>query len=355
MTDIINRRIARKGLTLIELLIVVAIMVMLVAVSVPAFKPMLESQRTTNAADAVAAMLNAVRFKAIEEQEPYGIEFIRYPEATNLCLQMRMTRRAPFYTGSGGGHLGITVQNGGIHLHQFNNGWTELNAGADEYQHFVSSVPNGAGIKFHGNGRTYALDKSAGGLGILAAPYNAVNLPPLPLPPTTPLSASQPMTFEIVMPPRPALLPPVPLPRGTVIDLQFSGAFSNTEIPFVGGTQSVLVMFSPAGYVENFYVNGNPFEPYNGLFYFCVGEWDRASTDPAGNTLAEDGLNNLLTVSNSWVTIHPRTGQVRISKNGFLDGSTELTNWQGSKTEANLKALLPAARKYASEHYRGAE
>ncbi|MDR0871518.1 MAG: prepilin-type N-terminal cleavage/methylation domain-containing protein [Planctomycetaceae bacterium] len=330
---------ANKGLTLIELLIVISIMVMLVAVSVPTFKPMLESRRTKNAADAVAAVLQTARFKAMQEQMYYGVEFIKYPDTENVCLQMRMIKPPGGGAYQAPGDVRVVVADGNIYLYKFDgSGWiSEPLSDAD----WVTHAAAGLRIRFGDQGRSYRLDT-------LTALSDKITLPQGLLPGFSggllPAGIT-PMTFQIMQPPRQTLVPPDVVPQGTIVDLAFSGGFTDgSEQSFAGGNASVL--FSPAGYVEEFFnKNGyvpndsntyGGYVPNGGLIYLCVGEWDRQS-DAAGQTLAEDGKTNLRASTTYWVTIHPRTGQIRTAKNGFEP------------------TTLEQARKYASEHYNGGE
>ena len=89
-------------------------------------------------------------------------------------------------------------------------------------------------------------------------------------------------------------------------------------------------MFSPAGRVDVLYINGEA-RKVNEMLYFCVGEWDRQMKND--KTLADDGKSNLDTLATYWVTIHPKTGEVRIAENA--PGSNDVEK----------------ARKFAREHF----
>ncbi|MCL2347211.1 MAG: prepilin-type N-terminal cleavage/methylation domain-containing protein [Planctomycetaceae bacterium] len=66
------------GLTLVELLVVISIIGIVLAASVPMIKPMLESNKVRDGADAVATYLNQARARAIEEGRCVGVRFERY-------------------------------------------------------------------------------------------------------------------------------------------------------------------------------------------------------------------------------------------------------------------------------------
>jgi hypothetical protein len=140
-----------------------------------------------------------------------------------------------------------------------------------------------------------------------------------------------------------AWLPPVVMPFGTIVDLAFSGgetvdfdgnSKSGNDIPpqFLQGNE-VVVVFSPAGHVDVLSINGEEMK-VNEMLYFCVGDWDRR-VDTGGHSLAEDGKSNLETPATYWVTLHPKTGGVRIAENAPIRSDKQLRD----------------ARKFASEHF----
>jgi len=283
-------------------------MVLLVAVSVPMLKPMLEQQRTKIAAQTVAAALQRVRFKAMEDNTPYGIKFVPYEDSsgntTNISLQMRLVKQGERRNNPE--DVRARVQNGYVTLYRYdtsNNAWsTELNSSDPEYQHL-----KGQEIQFGRQGRTYKLDTNDGRK--LQGVYADITLPDGNNPDK---DAAE---YRLILPPRSVLIPPVVLPRGTVVDLEFShGKTGTDEKPIKDYTP----FFTPNGYVD--YVHkedGLRGQFYGGLIYICVGEWDRQKTN--GVVLAEDGKNNIEVMTNYWVTLNPMTGQVRVTPMGPAD------------------------------------
>lgn len=340
---------SRHGMTLVELLVVIAVMVMLIAVSVPYFKPMLESQRSAGGARAVSLALERARFRAIEEDRTFGIEFMRFNDgnAPNTSLQMRLIKEGTNFVRFSNDNFRIKVINGTIHVWEFDNttkAWTSNN----DYTEWDNHVKGGYSVQLGRQGRFYKL--ADGNNRQLAAPYGNLTYPATE-DNTSPLSAVE---FNVTQSPRSTLIPPVVLPHGTVIDMQFSGYRNPNENSNSDDTRhhsfssfyqstgpsdrvgSIMVMFSPMGNVDRcyYYDQANTFRqirPHGGLFYFCVGEWDR-QCDSNGNTLAEDGRNNIQTPSNFWVTVNPQNGQVRIA-------------------EMNASNDVREARKFATQHY----
>ncbi|MDR2116800.1 MAG: prepilin-type N-terminal cleavage/methylation domain-containing protein [Planctomycetaceae bacterium] len=334
--------VMRGGFTLIELLVVISITVLLVAASVPMLKPMFESQKTKNAAQTVAAALQRVRFKAMEEQTTYGISFAPFNNNQNVAVQMRIVKMGNKAINNS--NLRVQIVGGEVHLYQFNAGnWTAADQTTWETE-WNSNVESGYKIQLGRQGRLYEIGIAKADLTAvpnpvyprLAAPYENLNLPE-----NSPPNAT--MEYSIIQPPRSSLSPPVALPRGTVIDLQFSTGCISTEIPSTPANPEYYnnnklyfnasiqnIMFTPNGYIDYFNGDYSPF--YGGLIYFCIGEWER------GLGLAEDGKNNIETMTNFWVTLNPKTGQIRI---------TEMAPHDSDPT----KLPIENARKFAAEHF----
>ncbi|MDR0609590.1 MAG: prepilin-type N-terminal cleavage/methylation domain-containing protein [Planctomycetaceae bacterium] len=320
--------------TLIELLVVMSIMVLLVAVSVPMLKPMFESQKTKNAAQTVAAALQRVRFKAMEKQETYGILFAPFENQNDVAVQMRLVKmgNASINTDPA---LRVRIVNRQIFLCQFDltsSTWNNVDQTLWDTE-WNSKVENGYRIQLGRQGRLLELaiakaDIASSVYPTLASPYNNLTFPEN--------SSSDALEYKIIQQPRSSLSPPVVLPRGTVIDLAYSSGcnapedltnYNKNKLYFNGDIQNIL--FTPSGYVDYFNGNYNPY--YGGLIYLCIGEWERGFNP----SLAEDGKNNIQTMTNFWVTLNPQTGQIRVTEMAPISEPNDI---QG-------------ARKFAAEHF----
>jgi general secretion pathway protein H len=82
LPDIGRRARPRRGITLIEMLIVVTLVGMLAAISYPAFSSGLDSVRIGSAADSVAATLNAALTRADRRQD--AVEILIDPERRSI-------------------------------------------------------------------------------------------------------------------------------------------------------------------------------------------------------------------------------------------------------------------------------
>jgi Tfp pilus assembly protein FimT len=347
-------------MTLVELLVVMAIMAILVAFSIPALKPMLESQRAVSGAKIVALKLQQTRLKAMRENRSCGIEFMRFNDnnAINASLQMRTVKNAPNFTQLNfhGYDVRCLVTPNKVDpsdpdsendntatielVIKFSTDktWTKINTVSpnDIEKYFIDTwkrkVTGGLKIQFNRQGKWYKLIDSF-----------TVDDCNVQLPPNNGTSIFDAVEFKVAQRPIPMLNSITVLPRGTIVDLQYSGREnrmrrdSNDNTPTItpkyfnfissenNAPRSVVIMFSPAGYVDRFYVDGEKTLgddlPFRGVFYFLVGEWDRIDS-------GEDGKNNLATPSNFWVTVKERDGTVRMSPNAEIKNSNNITAQQ---------------------------
>jgi hypothetical protein len=306
-------------------------MVLLVAISVPMFKPMLDSQKTSGGAQTVAMALQRARVRAMMgDQRPCGVQFERFTEGNepNVALRMKLLRNVSDYITTVNSYR-IKVVSGRIEFYEFNGtNWVPYTATGGVPSDWSSRVKSSSLVQFGRQGRFYQL---SGNNRTLAAPYNDLNHPAEPFPPASPCPPEYPpVEFRVKQQPRQMLIPPVIMPRGTVVDLQHSGLGKGrpTDANFGSGNESITIMFSPSGYVDRYSLDGAwpgviPKDP----IHFCVGEWERAIS--IGH---EDGRSNIQMGSNFWVTIYPRTGDVRV-------------------TEMNPSTDLETARQFATENF----
>ena len=316
-------------MTLVELLVVVVIIGILLAVSVPILRPMLEYRRTSNAAQVLSGAFTHARMKAIKEQRNYAIRLVPFDNAPTTAVQLRLKK---------GGGVGIVnppdvrvrVENGVIVPYYFDGAkWDRLDVGS-RYNEVMNNFKSGNKVQFNRIGRSFAVGEGHK----LQPPYDNLFLPENSL-------GNDAMEYMIFGPPDVTLagLPPVVMPHGTIVDLAFSGGEDIVPVSFSPGDE-VVVMFSPVGHVDRLYVfNSGETKEYrvNEMLYFCVGEWDR-QVDVDGNPLADDGKTNLEVLATYWVTLHPKTGGVRIAANAPIKSG-------------DPQERITEARKFAKEHF----
>ena len=330
-------------MTLVELLVVAAIIGTLLAISVPLLKPMLENRRTSSAAQVLAGAFQQARMKSIQDGKSYGVRLIPFETATTTAIQLRFQRGGNLPDFVNPLDVRVRVENGLIVPYYFSNGdWQPVNWNAnDNVKEAQRHFEQGYAVQFNRLGRFLEYVAEGNTFKVLP-PYDGLNLP-------DPATMNDAMEYRISRQSVSGLawIPPVVMPRGTIVDLVFSGGES---VGFDGGAKTqdglpssfappsneVVVMFSPAGHVDVLYVNEVP-RRVNEMLYFCVGEWDR-QVDTGGIPLAEDGKSNLEVPATYWVSLHPKTGGTHVAENAPV-------------RSIDPPERLREARKFAREHF----
>jgi hypothetical protein len=276
----------------------------------------------------------------MRENRPCGVEFLRFSETgneANAVLQMRTVKNANNFIQLtvndtvSNKTIKCKVVNGVISLWYYDdasNVWGDIASNpydttfeAKVRTIWERKVTAGLKIRFGNQGRwynltgSYAIDES------ITLPEQLIDLDGDGTPDEVAVE------FDVTQRPVSTLNSVTVLPRGTIIDLQHSG-HEQGNVPFAyvsGNFKSVVIMFSPAGYVDRLYVDGVESVPFNGVSYFLVGEWDKIIPSEADKiTLGGEDKNNVETESNFWVTVKDRDGTVRISGNAPIVDNTAL-------------------------------
>lgn len=77
MSQRFPRRV-RAGFTLVELLVVMAVIGMIVALAIPSIEPMMKGSKLTTAADDLRFRLSGYRQRAVTENQPVEIRFLKF-------------------------------------------------------------------------------------------------------------------------------------------------------------------------------------------------------------------------------------------------------------------------------------
>jgi type II secretory pathway pseudopilin PulG len=368
---------SRRGITLVELLVVVGILVVLAMITVPMMQPLSEGRRIREAARAINVYFSRARSKAIQTGRPCGVMLQRLDRQPQACTVLRQAEVPPPYAGempdavvspiqAGPGVLRLRVRPLDMAPGLIRRGDAiQLNNQGPWY--VIFDFPDGAGpdldfpvdpitgfINFNFNDSdgdgwidNLLLSASLASQGPAAIPWPGAWLPNGPRVP-----------FQILRQPVASSEAPLQLARGAVVDLVASG-FDSTlpdwathdvahnfepDMTNAMGPQPVVVMFAPNGSVQGVYYAKRAYDAkgtcmgmvYEGRpvvepIHLLVGKWEcipaaarnasvnvpdafNPATYPDNAPQAESGLYNWLDATNLWVTLHPQTGLVTVAE-----------------------------------------
>lgn len=365
------QRSARHGVTLLEVLVVVTIMLILLAVMVPRLRPMMEQRRIREASRIASGVFYAARSRAMETGRPVGVALERLPSQPEACITLKMVEEPPPYAGDTLGAKARVRRLESSTLYQ-----VQLNV-TDVASMLTQTLPVTVGdfITFESQGvryRVLGLDQNGdgaadpdtdnkigdpsfpvGGTPVAVLLVELADVAETPWPVTNDARApfatapngigSRPVSFQIHRRPEPSGAMPVRLPSGTVIDLASSGtdsmALQGTPPAFVPVDHDpstsdviedptpVIILFSPEGRVARVIYERNQAAVTEPV-YFLVGRWERmpaVASTPRGQPLAEDNLYNWQDLTNFWLVVNPNTGLAMVaplSGDGLLPGTS---------------------------------
>jgi type II secretory pathway pseudopilin PulG len=319
-----------SGLTLVELLIVIAVAVVLLAVAIPLAKQPLEQQKVREASRQLNAIIAAAQARATELNRPVGI--LLEPRgvvgsanavdnaavnATEGITRIHFAEVPPLYGGDVSGAL-ATITGGPVPRTAFANFDARAATGVRALIH------TGDHIRFNYRGYWYRTLLEPEPIN----PNSVRVLIDVPLgAPALPLGVGIP--FQIKRRPQKSIRPPIDLPDDTVIDLVGSGV-GNATMDFGvwfdsvnnvwqrQGFDGILIMFQPSGAVDQvFYGSGNAVRP-TGPIHLLVGRTDQVLPNTPFNATADD-VANLRDPESLWVTVGHTTGRVATTDNLPLD------------------------------------
>ena len=297
----------RSGVTLIEMLVVVAIMMFMLAIAAPMFHPDQDSAVARDTARSLNAYIQEARAKAMATGRPCGVAFIPFEGYPSACVVAQQVESPPLYTGETYDST-VTVQK--------SNAATPLSLNFNDAS--ANWTKSGNMIRLGGRGVWYEMT-SANSCKLQSGDANR---PDADFRPWT--SGNWTTTYEIQAAPIAqtknylqsiGMAEPFKVVRGSAIDLYYSGVGSTGQMSNTAN-YPIIIMFTPTGEVGFCYrltsgrggaTNAVPTDK----IYILCGQWDRALSA----FTPEDNLRNFQTLDSYWIVIDPATGNSTIEQN----------------------------------------
>lgn len=339
----------RRGLTLTELLIVVAILVILMAVMVPALGVVTKGRDVRESARQLSTFLAQAQTRAIELGRPVGVWFERDQNNPNAAWQLYQAEVPPAYGGDTYHSLArIELPSGMVPGKPvtFN---VYFHAPMDLQLTKPGFVNKGDSIRFAHRGPWYEVftPPVVTGNNILmvctpsATSLQLSNVAQLPAPTAQPGTFSGAgVAYEILRRPRRIGTKVLTLATNTAVDLFWSGGkdLNSLGLPPYTDFRSVVaastvkqpelvVMFDSKGRMARYYAAGvgAAAQEVNGDLYFLVGRIDQvpliANNQPM---VPASGLFNLNDQSTLWVAVTQR-GLVITGENPGITNASNIT------------------------------
>ncbi len=304
----------RSGVTLIEMLVVVAIMMFMLAIAAPMIRPSQEGSAARDTARSLNAYIQEARAKAIATGRPCGVAFIPFENYPSACVIAQQVVAPPLYTGETYQSKVTVKQNANA------TSLTNLTLNLTFNDASANWTQKGNMIRFGGRGVWYEMQSPT------TCKFQAgdTTRPEAEFRPWT--NGNWTTTYEIQGAPVSqtknylqsiGMVEPLKVVRGSAIDLYYSGVAGLNNGQFSNsGTYPIIIMFTPTGEVGLCYrissgrggtTNAVPTDK----IYILCGQWDRALTA----FTPEDNLRNFQTLDSYWIVIDPATGNSTIEQN----------------------------------------
>jgi type II secretory pathway pseudopilin PulG len=374
--------------TLTELLVVVTILVILVATTLPVARKVMEGNRTREASRMLQAYFAMAKARAVQTGRPCGLFFpfpapplgVNDPNMASWgptqfgqywpvrhVTQVFLAEIPPPYGGSTSQASATTLQVGTAHYLALLSSRTATTPDTLEMQ-YLQSLLNPQGevflVRFDYKEPWYRFTYNPNGtfpaIFVYNGPVVGLNTPPGFG--STSIRGGYP--FQVLRAPRP-VGSPLELPRGTCIDMTYSGigtpgrfttgVGTSAPLGFLGGVPlgseaaGLTLLFTPQGGVDTMYINGVPAPTPEGSLFFLVGKTEKAGDphDPTNpltgpwqaSVFANPDESNLADPDSLWVVVSRGNGQVLTAENLPLASAAPGGNYATYVTAARQAAL----------------
>jgi prepilin-type N-terminal cleavage/methylation domain-containing protein len=289
------RRASRRGITLLELLIVITILALVTVGTIPLMLSGVDQRKAREAARLVTTYISAARNRATETGRLTGVMFVRNSSgivAGGSSILLATVECPQLYAGDTLNST-VTVSGG------------QVTFGATD--NYAANVHVGDIIRFGYQGRTYFLlgtgSQSAGqALTSNSSMLAATDGSTVVAPPMTNV------TYQVTRQPTKSAITPLQLPEGVVIDLVASGYGLPASVSPPGylavDGNPIMITFNPTGAVDQTFYYGQLQGHMQSPLCLLIGKPDQI---PLNATPASDA--NLFDGTSLWVAV---TAQGRV-------------------------------------------
>ena len=324
----------RQGLTLVELLVVVVILSLVTAATIPLMQPATAERRIREASRMVATVLANAQARALTTGRPVGVWFQRLSNQStdtraHHAIEMFLCEvPSPFSGESAMAGAKIEPVNPPNPNQVKVTLWEGPPTGMPSLP--PKTVQNGDRIRFNYRGHYYTVDAntSLDSEGYITG--DSFKITKLQTQQWPQIVGTVP--YQIYRQPRKSADAPAQMPTGTVVDLEYSGyasgwlgALENPQPPVptrLSFHQPVIVMFGSSGNLESVHwgmkaANTGANDPgtlYRGSaasapWYLLIGQ-------PRGDAAVTQNKENYQNFDNVWIAINPQSGLVTTSEIG---------------------------------------
>ncbi len=352
-----------KGLTLVELMVVVSILIIMISILVPMMRPIMQGRKQREAARQLSVFISGAQARAAAQGKPVGIWIERFaheltdpPEKWYTAYNVYLAEVPQAYAGDLIDSRVFVQQNAA------NPALWEARFSPSCCDSALQNVKQGDLLQFDHGGPLYpiqqvAYDRAAHtGLILFGVPPT---LPPA-MSPAKYIGRIGGVAFNVTRRPTKSTTTPVTLPNNVAIDLSLSG-FPPALARFreLHPEYDVVIMFSPDGGLDRIhYISHEEDIPTFSetpvqTVSLLIARDDRIGRDSLGNVnLTTDlaanangplGEGTLADQSNVWLSISPHSGRVATAPNAGLP----VTSLRPLPAGTDARTLIPHARQYA--------
>ncbi len=124
----------RRGVTLVELLVVIFVMLLITAITIPVIAPAMANREVREAARMVDSFINGARTRALQTQHPFGVMLERQPDNPSACTTLSYCEQPDPYVGDYHTSVVRLLGNGGF------GAWATYNPGTATYTVSLATI-----------------------------------------------------------------------------------------------------------------------------------------------------------------------------------------------------------------------